>query len=498
MMWRTRYVVLSVEALTASFCVAADFPYGVTDMSVRHESESVHVSSHTTPVEIPAVNGGMPLADSVATFYADAVDFDAADEVNWSAGTNAIGDVQAALSMRLDGDVCRWMGYVAGRWVELTGVTAEVGVWQVKVDVDYSLGVGRERVRYSVGKTDAELVPLSVEAQSWVEFGNIGTVTEEQKIEHVRFFGFGDAGFVRAQSGRRTVSGTVAVNTSFGKTYQDVELELEVRDPWNVDAVSVELKDLDGNTLGEQKTVLTSAGTAKVRFSGVVPCDTYTYAVTLVGVCRGADVSCMDVPKDVLVGVRTDWFSYGGGILTNAAPEGLTLGEQGLAATAVSPRGKIVPSNPAPKDTKIVTVESTLTVSGALQESMLSDLDASTAQGALTVVRFDEDDVRAWACRQTDGNWTRLSGCSAENGAYDVRIDHDYRKGKRAVSYSIRPMGSDDWTNLFDVNARTAFPLPSEAGVLTAASLLGGTVSRLVAICKSTPKVVSGLVLIVR
>ena len=488
--------ILSVTVLSLATAFATEFPYEA-EMTVRHEKASAEVASFESPVEIPEVNGGMPLTDSVATLYAGNVVFCAANERVWTAGTNAVGSAraQASLTMKEADGVCRWMCCTAGRWVELTGLAAEEGEWQVKVEIDYSLGAGNERVRYSVGKSVEELTPLNYGGQVWLALGNAGSTSGEQKINFVRLYGMGETGLVQAMSGRRSASGTITVDKDFGKRYQDLKLAVSVADPWGVDSVEVELKDAAGNSLGTQSVPLVD-GTAKVSFSGLTPCDTYTYELSLKGNRRGADISYTDEPKEVLVGVEADWFAFENGQFVNAsAGPGLTVSSV-LSAAAVSPRGLVVPTSAAPMGTKIVTLESTMTVAGAVQEAALSGLDATGTQGALTVVRWS-DGNRTWACRQADGSWRRLlgTGVSAANGTYEVKAVADYRNGTAGVSYSVKT--TDGWTILANANdeTQTRFDLPAGAAVMTKASLLGGSVSCLNAVTRSAP-VSAGLMLI--
>ena len=479
--------------LVAAVGFAAEFPYA-TEMTVRNEKASAEVSSFENPVEIPAVDGGMPATDSVATLYAAVVDFCASDDENWLAATTAVNNVQAALTLKIADGVCVWMGYTDGEWKEFAadGAVAEEGEWAVKVDVDYS--VEPTLIRYSVRKTDAaDYVALLCGGNAWVPTGR---ASGEQVVGRVLLYGSGETGLVQAKSGCRKASGTIAVATDFGRKYQDLKLDISVTDPWGVDSVEVELKDAEGRSLGTQTAALVG-GVAQVAFGGVTPCETYTYDLTLRGERRGADISFADEPKEVLVGVQADWFAFEDGVFTNAtAGAGLTVADDVLSAAAVSPRGLVVPTAAA-RDAKVVTVESTLAVAGAVQEGALADLDAADTQGALTVVRFS-DGERGWACRLADGTWARLSGAgvAATNGTYEVRMDLDYRKDTRGVSYSVK--AADGWVRLADANGRTRFDLPAGAAVIARASLLGGTVSRLSAACKSTPKVFTGFMVIVK
>ena len=65
--------------------------------------------------------------------------------------------------------------------------------------------------------------------------------------------------------------------------------------------------------------------------------------------------------------------------------------------------------------------------------------DEAVRQG-LTVVRFS-DGERGWACRTPNG-WVRLSGMTAANGTYEVRMELDYRDVDK-IAYSVKNGGID-------------------------------------------------------
>ena len=495
---RRMFQVVGVFAVLIVSGQAGEFPYE-TEMSQRCFDEAIAVTSFD-PVEVSKVGGGMPATDSVAVLYSGAVDFGASGDESWSAGTNAVGQAQAALTVRLSDGVRHWMCYSAGEWIELTGVAAEEDEWQMKIEIDYSLGVGNERVRYSVGKTRerGELIALSAAGSEWLPLGN-GVAKDDLKVNQVLLCGYGETGPIGVKSGCRLSSGTVEVAEGFGKSYQDLVLNLTIADSWMLDSITIELKDLEGNSRGVQMVDPTIEGKAMVCFSDVAPYESYTYGMTLHGEYRGVDVSRVASSEEVVIGVLTDWFAFSDGELVNAEKdENVTVTNKVMSAASFSPSGQILPTSAAPSDTSGVRVESVLDVSGVVLESALTGLDTVGTQGALTVVRFAEDDCRGWACRQPDGTWARLIGASAENGSYAVRMELDYREGARSVSYWVRPSEAREWVRLMDADGRVAFPLPTDVALMTKATLLGGTVSYLSAICKSLPDVASGLMLIVR
>ena len=477
---------LIVAALTMT---AGSFPYG-SEMAVRHSKESAEVLSFT-PVEIPAVNGGMPASDSVATLFASVVGFAASEEEDWAVGTNAIGSAQAALTLRLvDGDY-KWMGYTDGSWAEFAANAAPAaeGEWEVRIEIDYSLGAGNENIRYSVGKAGASLVPLAkVGGDEWVALGNPRQGVE-QKIEHVYLYGSGETGLVEAKSGARPAFGTIAVKEDCGANWDRLALDVTVTDPWGVDSVEVVLTDKEGNKQ-TCSAALSADGTAQVVFSdGITKGETYEYELSLMGSYRGKDISCTDKPHDVLVGIRVDWFAFEDGAFAKATKDAnVTIVDNQLSADAISPRGIVLPDFAAPKGTVGVTLEATVVVAGAVRERALAELDADNALGGLTVVRFS-DGERGWACRTPDG-WVRLFGVTAANGTYEVRTELDYRDGNK-IAYSVK--SGDNFVRLVDANGIAWFALPAQ---MRKVSLLGGSIVSLAASCVSAPIKQTGFVVI--
>ena len=477
---------LIVAALTMT---AGSFPYG-SEMAVRHSKESAEVLSFA-PVEIPAVNGGMPTTDSVATLFASVVGFAASNEEDWAVGTNAIGSAQAALTLRLvDGDY-KWMGYTDGNWVEFaaSGVPAAEGEWEVCIEIDYSLGAGNEKIRYSVGRAGSTLVPLAkVGGGEWVALGNPKQGIE-QKIEHVYLYGSGETGLVEAKSGMRSASGTIAVHEDCGAKWNRLALDVTVTDSWGVDSVKVVLTDKDGNRQ-TGSAALSADGTAQVVFSdGIKKGEIYEYELSLTGSYRGKDISCTDKPHDVLVGIRVDWFTFENGAFAKATKDAnVTIADNQLSADAISPRGIVLPDSAAPKGTVGVTLEATLMVAGAVRELALAELDADNALGGLTVVRFLSGE-RGWVCRTPDG-WVRLFGVTAANGTYEVRTELDYGDGNK-IAYSVK--NGDAFVRLVDVNGDAWFALPAQ---MRKVSLLGGSIVSLVASCVSAPIKQTGFVVI--
>jgi len=474
-----KFVIFSAAwFVVVMMAVAAEFPYDA-GMTVRHETNAAEVASFESPVEIPAVNGGMPMADSVATLYAAVVDFCASDETNWALGTNAVGVAQVALTMKRTGGVCAWMGYTDGAWKEFAaaGVVAQEGEWQIKVDVDYTFVPAL--IRYSVRKPGAsDYVALLNGGNAWVP---IGTTAGSQKINHVMLYGAGETGLVQAKSGAREASaGSVTAANVLTLASTNLVVTVNATDAWGVNAAKVVIN-------GQEKTASLVDGVAQVDVSDCIAMgEDYTYDVSLVGSYRGKDLSVAGGSKAVFIGNTDTWFAYENGTFTNAAADAnLSTAGNVLSAAAVSPRGCVNPIEAIPSDPVALDLVSTLAVAGAVRESALTGLDASSAKAALTVVRFT-DGSRGWAVRTADG-WKKLAGegISANNGTYTVRMSFDYRHGETNVTYAIKN-ASEVFVTLEDADHETSFAAGD--ALVAKASLLGGTVSSLVATCKSVPK----------
>lgn len=203
---------------------AGGFPYGVSDLVVRHETSAAEVDSTETPVEVPAVNGGMPATDPVATLSAEVVGFRASDEEGWRELTNAIGTVQTALAIRRSDGACSWMGYSDGRWIPLQSAECapEEGEWAVKVDVDYA--VVPAAVRYSVRRPeDRAFAVLTDGCRDWLPIGT----ADGERVGGVLLYGFGETGLVQLKSGAPQVEPEWTVDPSRGLFETELEAEDE-------------------------------------------------------------------------------------------------------------------------------------------------------------------------------------------------------------------------------------------------------------------------------
>lgn len=464
-------------------------------MSRRHRGESVS-ASFRAPVEVPSIDGGVPKTDSVMTLYAADVRFGAPDEEEWQFDTQTIGPVRGALSMKTGAVGLVWMGYSGGAWRALEGLSAEPGLWHVKIDIDTSLGDGRERIRYSVCRPGEAYVALTFGDETWLPLGQTSD-GESDRLEHVSVYGAGEAGRIELWSGCRPPSGTIEVSEDLGPRLDQLILEVRVADAWSVSSVGVDLAGEDGS-VRSVSSALSDTGIAKFDLSGLVtPGMTYCYEVRLLGSFRGEIISSVVDGRSIFLGSETDWFGFKDGVFLRSTSERLIIDREGLVSDPISSSGALLPTVPPPQNMQGLSVESTVVVAGAVQEADLSALGGAGVQGALTIVRFESDDVRAWACRCPDGNWTRLYGVHADNGTYQLQIKLDYRSGQRGVFYFVQD-DAGEWVLLKDSKGRCSFELPPGQPFLSELAICGGMVERVAVICRSAKARNGGLTVFVR
>ena len=469
---------------------AAEFPYGA-ELTGRYTIRATQVDSLTEPVEATVESGGMPLSDTVARLYATVTDFSVAGGEVWDEGTNAIGNVQAALAIKLEGADLVWMGYTDGAWVPLAGIEPEEGSWEVRVDIDYSPRPGGELIRYCVRHPGANNYTLLKRADgaTWMPLGTVRKQAE-QKLEGVRLYGFGEVSAVSASTGARPALDEVAVAKSCGSSGDGLVLTVSPADTWCLDEVSVTLTDGVSGNAHELTAQISDGGRVTLDFSQWVEFgSSYTYVTKTSGSRRGNDYLFESQPTEVLVGNRTDWFSYQDGSFVNARTAKIYIDSENrfyAKEHKLTNLGQVIPSTAAPVETMCVTIDAQLSVSGAVAEANLPTLTLTEGtQGALTVVRYRADGARAWACRQADGSWRRLKGALATNGLHSVRMTVDYRAARRCVSYSV-DQGAG-YALLEDEDGNTAFSLPADSAVMTEAELLGGSVGLLDVACLVAP-----------
>ena len=478
------------------FSAGAVFPYD-TALTPRYAADSVDVGP-TSPIEIPAVDGGMPLSDSVAVISAGEVDFDASLEDDlWQRLTNAVGAAQAALAMKRSGDSCHWICYSDGQWRALSGAVAEEGVWDVRVELDYSLGLGDECVRYLVRRPGKAVYTALVDAEgeTWLRLGD-SRPQEERRIEKVQFYGGGSADSVVATSGPRQPSGSFAVSENQGEDHARLVLEISAEDVWGVEKVTATLTDRDGVSHTEEVPLAQGGEPTRIDLSDYVSADeSYVYALDFIGSCRGQTLSLSRPPKDLFMGLVGGWFSFADGLCSNAVLSAVLVTNRCLRAAQTTPKGLVAPLTAAPRRTVGVVLESSVVVAGAVHEASLLALDAAAAQTALTVVRFF-DGTRGWACRKPDGEWVRLYGAAATNGTYGVRMELDYKDGRNRVAYSLSE--GADYALMEDASGVHWFGLPPGVSVMGEAALLGGDVARLSVVCKCSAKPKRGMLILVK
>lgn len=474
-------------AVLAGTAGAAEFPYGVTDdrMTMRFElSESAVLDSLTTPVAVPSVSA-MPRTDSLATTTAVLTEFAAFDDANWTLAATAVPASQAALTMRVDGTgVCSWWGRGLNGWCELGGATAAEGEWEVGIDIDYSLGAGNRKVRYSVRSADAEafavLSPVGA-ADSWLALGR-----DDETLTGVSLRGFGEVEGVLAKSGQRPGDGEVGdVISDIGPNYDRLGLDVTIpTEYWGFSRVKIVLKDSSGTVVGSGIANFADAVDGKVRmfFPGLSAGASYTYETQLLGDYHGAALEGEIDASDVEMMACVDWFGFADSAFVKAEATDVSI-SGGAFGAAPGQVGRVQPTT-ASGEKSTTTVTATLKVRGAFPEA---ELPLEVPQFALAMVRRT-DGSRSWMCN-AGGTWTAVANAQVgvDNGDYEVKVDLDYRNSPQ-VAYSVRvggeylrlSSGSTEW-----------FAIASDKTRLARVAVRGGTISALNAAYKTVESVPS-------
>jgi len=434
-------VLLGLETL------AGTFPYA-QNMTTRYQAGATEVASFDSPVDIPAVAGGMQANEDVAVFESGIIDFCASDAENWATGVAAVGTAQASLSMKVVDSSCVWMGYVGGTgdsWVALTGPTAEEGEWLVKVEIDYTNG---KSVRYSVKRpADASYTALTSGGASWLPLGGNAT-----RISSVKLYGCGSVASLLGKCAARPIEGTVTSGESYSMNYGNLKVSAQVADVWGAEGVRVTLKDGNGKTL---KTVdgTISGDAITADFSDVAtPGASYTYDVVLTG--RGQSVTSKSGASVDLFG-NIDWFGFSNGAFVKSSAQNITAGASSFAANDAVV-GTVTPSV-ASSENALTTVDSRLVIDGAYAWSALPA--DGTPQFALALARTDAG-TRAWAYRIGSGAWTAIdSAFTTDNGTYDVRLVLGYAATPRTAACLIKLASASDYTTLVSGLALSAAKL---------------------------------------
>ena len=459
-------VSLITAGIGAMAFAVTEFPYGVTEMTERNRSKSLDVESFAAPAEVEKISD-MPETDAIATVTAARMAFVAADEANWAASVAKIGASQAGLAVRYANGAFHWMGATANGWVELTGVEAAEGEWDVSIDIDYSLGVGKRKVRYMI-----DGVVLSAGDDVWLPLG-----AEEKTFGHVRFYGEGRSGAVVAKSAEREMQGTFTPSEDFGLNCNDLKVDIGLEDAWGIDSAEVSLRDEFGEIVARQMGVV-DGDVIRVDFSDVkVAGGRYSYEVKLSGDYNGKKMGrdIVDIPP-LVVGRDVDWFSFIGSGFDRATATDIVIANDAFAALS-GKTGKVNPDETAP-DASEVVLEATLEMQGVYQWDALPNV---SSQFAITLARTKNADAmklgtRTWVCKNGEGNWEAVSvnGLPVDNGQYDVKVVLDYRDGQRKGVYFVRQHGDD---HLYLKLAE--FSLAEMK--LSRAAILGGNVTALIA-----------------
>jgi len=459
-------ILLMVIGIGATIFAATEFPYGITEMTERNRARSAEVVSFTNPAEIDKVSD-MPATDAIATVTAARMTFIAADASNWAASIAKVGQTQAGLAIKYDNGSFHWMGSTANGWTELTGVTAAEGEWDVKVDIDYSLGEDKRKVRYTVGGK-----VLTAGGNAWLPLG-----VEATAISHIRLYGEGSCDTVVAKSGERELQGTFTPHEDFGMSCNNLRVDIDMEDAWGIDTAEVSLRDEFGAVVATRTGTIEN-DSIRVDFSDAqVAGGRYTYDVRLTGnyngKLMGKDIT--DIPP-LIVGRNVDWFNFTGTGFSKATPTNVVINANAFAAEAEK-TGTVNPTEATPEK-PVVVLETTLDIQGVYQ---WDDLPAVTPQFALCIARTKNDNpmklgARTWACKSGEGEWTAVAanGLPVDNGQYDVKVVLDYRDGQKKGAYFVRQHG-DDYTYFKLVE----FVLGGTK--LNRAAVIGGNVSALAA-----------------
>ena len=449
-----------VFGFALGFLALTTFPYGAT-LVERNRTQSVETM--TSVVSVPGT--GMPRTDAVAVIDAREVDFTAFNEANWQRACQTFDlEAQAGLTMRLKNGRPVWTGLASGHWVDLEGERADEGLWQVKIEADYSLGAGRRRVRYLVSRDKSEFIPLSDGGDAWLPMG-----TDGEAFSQVQVAGFGETGEIVAQSGERPLSGTVATVENVLMDYSGLSLDVSVTETWGVEGARVTLRDESGAVVATRQMAL-SGGGVTVDFSDVArPGGAYRADVALLGGYHGKEMSRDVLSKGVELFTEAGDFGFRDGAFVHATTEGVDIADGTFSAASDDAVGTVQPTNAG--DALRTTLTATLEVSGAFARADLPDV---APQFGLTLMRR-EDGSCSWMCAD-GGKWTEVSGpgVQTKGGTYDVKVDLDYESG--TVDYAILVGGA--YVRL-GVSGRMSFALPQGKRCLKRVAVGGGRVRSL-------------------
>lgn len=456
-----------IGAMTASAALSP-FPYGAS-LNTRYSIGSAEVASFENPVTVPAVSGGMQVGESIMVFESDVVDFSASDAENWTKGASAVGSPQAAFSMKIVDGACKWMGYVANAgWVEFTGVTAKEGEWKVKIEIDYSVPSAK-LVRYSVKDANASgYTALTYDGLSWLPLAGSST-----QVGALKFYGSGEINGAIGQCGVRPIDATVETAEAVSMNYDSLDVDVNVKENWGVDAVTVVLKDAQGAQVAAKAVQLTD-GKGTANFAELTAGSSYSYDISVSG---SGQTRTVGDSEEVDLFAQVDWFGFRNGAFEKSTGTGVSIVDNAFKAT--SGTGTVNPTTASSEDAETV-FEGRLVVNGAYQlgnqfegEAGAKAIPSVTGQFAITLARKAGADVtqlgdRTWVVWK-NGTWTPVSFSATENGSYDVKVTVDYKTG--AGTYYLKTAAAQSYTQVetFNVSAKK----------LTDAAVIGGSVSAL-------------------
>ena len=471
-------------AVCAANVFAADFPYGVTGLATRHETNNVTLASFS-PVSVPKVNGGMPSSDSVAEVLLVNAAFTALDDDGWVESTNELaqGSVpQAAFTLKEEGDTptYKWMGFTGGEWREFTGVAAAPGAWDVKIELDYSLSFdgGTPKIRYLVreGGSTGDYTALKADDAEWVAIGN----AERGYIDDVQLSGYCTVGSASAASGARGVDGTVTKLADVSLNYSNLSVNVEVANTWGATNLEIVVKNAGGQSCGTKNVALTGAASYDVDLTEYVQAgESYTYAANLTGGYNGSalpdkpDAS----PNTVDLFATIDWFRFADSTFVRATTNNLVVENGAFHVDDDESEGVVTPttSPSAIVSTEVVTTIDVIGSNGDMPAfESGSEPQFAVALGgddSARVWKYYNGSTKAWADSPT-------VGLPTTNGVYVGRATFNYTSG--FVTYEIRPADETSYATLVE-----NCTLPSGKTSLAAVAISGGgNVSAMNATCK--------------
>ena len=287
------FLLASACAVTA-LASASEFPY--VEMTERFTTTDVLPVESPVPVTVAA--DAVPFADSVVIVETKVTDIEFCDEANWAAfaATNAAPHGAIAQMRKASDKSVVWMGYSAEDWVELSAdglpKPDDEWDWDIRIELDYSLGIGHDLVRYSVKPSGAEdyfvLTPSGAESP-WLPLG--GAADGDRWMKAVKLDGYGVSKEIVVKGGTRLdpPSGLMVVDEC-GMDFTSLSLDLALSNGWRSATATVTLKQGDVQ-VAESNVVFSAEDSATTTFSPVSPGLTYGYDVAVAGTYRGVSVT---------------------------------------------------------------------------------------------------------------------------------------------------------------------------------------------------------------